>query len=106
MDRGQPPNPAAPVPWDVLASLDGFVPPVPDESWTPAAPPGLEFPGCIPRYLPASALDIYERRIEFWDADTETAWVCESTPPCHERPSQALSALGERIAQVRGSPVT
>ena len=32
--------------------------------------------------------------------------MCEPTTPYHERPSQALSALAERIAQVRGSPVT
>ena len=67
---------------------------------------GLEFPGCRPRPLKRSEVATYEKRLEFWDAQTETAWVCEPTTPCHERPSQALAALAERIAQVRGSPVT
>ena len=52
-------------------------------------------------------LEAYEGRLEFWDARTATAWVCEPGPsPAHELPSQALTALAERIAQVRGSPVT
>ena len=80
--------------------------PRPGGTWTPPSLPGLEFPGCTPRRLRRSELATYERRLEFWDAETETAWVCEQTPPCHERPSQALSALAERIAMARGSPVT
>ena len=75
-------------------------------TWTPPSLPGLEFPGCTPRRLSRSELATYERRLEFWDAETETAWVCEPTTPYHERPSQALAALAERIAAVRGSPVT
>ena len=77
-----------------------------DDDWTGRAPPGVEFPGCTPYRLKASELDTYECRIEFWDSETETAWVCEPTSPYHERPGQALSALAERIAGVRGSPVT
>ena len=53
-----------------------------------------------------SDLDAYEGRLEFWDAGAATAWVAE--PPvtaAHEIPSQALSALAVRIAQVRGSPI-
>ena len=80
--------------------------PRPGAAWTPPSLPGLEFPGCAPRRLRRSELATYERRLEFWDAETETAWVCEQTPPCHERPSQALAALAERIAMARGSPVT
>ena len=67
---------------------------------------GLEFPGCVPIPMTRSDMDAYEGRLEFWDADAATAWVAE--PPvtsAHERPSQALSALAERIAQVRGSPI-
>ena len=78
-----------------------------DDAWTAPALPGLEFPGCIPRRVRRSEIEAYEERLEFWDARTETAWVCE--PPvtaAHERPSRALSALAERIAAVRGSPVT
>ena len=48
----------------------------------------------------------FKGRLEFWDAETATAWmVREPTSPYHERPSQKLSALGERIAAVRGSPI-
>ena len=78
-----------------------------DDAWTAPALAGLEFPGCIPRRVRRSEIEAYEERLEFWDARTETAWVCE--PPvtaAHERPSRALTALAERIAAVRGSPVT
>ena len=77
-----------------------------DDTWTAPSLPGLEFPGCTPRRLKRSEIALYEGRLEFWDAHTETAWVCEPTTPVHERPSRALAALAERIAAVRGSPVT
>ena len=75
-------------------------------SWAPPALPGLEFPGCAPIRMTRSDLDAYEGRLEFWDAEAATAWVAE--PPvtaAHEIPSQALSALAVRVAQVRGSPI-
>ena len=65
----------------------------------------LEFPGCTPVHLPVEEIGDYEGRLEFWDATTETAWVCEPTSPYHERPSRLLTRLAERIAGVRGSPV-
>ena len=47
----------------------------------------------------------YEGRFEFWDADTETAWVmCDPTGFAHEGPSQRLAGLspvdcrGTRVA--------
>ena len=57
--------------------------------------------------LPAEELrDVDDRRLEFWDGATETAVeVREPTSPYHERPSQLLSALAERIAAVRGKPI-
>ena len=77
------------------------------DSWTPPTLPGLEFPGCTPRRMSYADLEAYEGRLEFWDARTATAWVCEPGPsPAHELPSEALTALAERIAQVRGSPIT
>ena len=79
------------------AAADGGIPPV---------LPGLEFSGCTPIRLKPSEIETYEGRLEFWDADAATAWVAEPTTPVHERPSRALSALAERIAQVHGSPVT
>ena len=68
-------------------------------------PPGLEFPGCEPVHLPRDELETYEGRLEFWDARTETAWVCEPTSPYHEQPSHTLAALTGSIAAVRGSPI-
>ena len=68
-------------------------------------PTGLEFPGCKPVHLPCGEIETYDGRLEFWDARTETAWVCEPTSPYHEQPSQTLAALVHAIAGVRGSPV-
>ena len=49
-----------------------------------------DFPGCESFHLPASELDHYEGRLEFWDGVTETAWkVCEPTSIQHEQPSAA-----------------
>ena len=63
------------------------------------------FPGCKPVRLPRSRIDRFEGRLEYWDAATETAWICEPTTPYHERPSRLLTRLAERIAGVRGSPI-
>ena len=73
-----------------------------------AAPPptGTRVPPAAPpRHLPRGAIEHYEGRLEFWDADTEIAWVAEPTRPYHEQPVETLSALVDRIAAVRGSPV-
>ena len=65
-----------------------------------------DFPGCEPFHLPASALEHYEGRLEFWDGDTETAWkVCEPTSIQHEAPSRRLVQMAERVASVRGSSI-
>ncbi len=63
------------------------------------------FPGCKPVRLPRTEIDRFEGRLEYWDAATETAWICEPTTPYHERPSRLLTRLAERIAGVRGSPI-
>ena len=68
-------------------------------------PSGLEFPGCKPVHLPRDEIETHEGRLEFWDARTETAWVCEPTSPYHEQPSHTLAALVSLIAAVRGSPI-
>ena len=68
-----------------------------------AQPP--EFPGCKPVHLPRERIDRFEGRLEYWDAATETAWICEPTTPYHERPSRRLTRFVERIAGVRGSPI-
>ena len=64
-----------------------------------------EFPGCRPMPLRHRDLDDYEGRFEYWDRDTEIAWVCEPPSPAHEYPSHGLAALVARISDVRGSPI-
>ena len=65
-----------------------------------------DFPGCESFHLPASEIDHYEGRLEFWDGRTETAWkVCEPTSIQHEGPSRRLVQMAERVASVRGSRI-
>ena len=65
-----------------------------------------EFPGCRPVRIRCDEIASYEGRFEFWDADTETAWVMrDPTGFAHEGPSQRLAGLGQLIAAVRGSPI-
>ncbi len=72
-----------------------------------AVPPPAElaFPGCTPRRLRRRDLETYDGRLEYWDARTETVWVCEPTTPYHEEPSATLAATLRTIAEVRGSPI-
>ena len=55
-----------------------------------------QFPGCRPIHLSREDIIDYEGRLEFWDAELETAWVMETTSPYHESPSQILAALVDR----------
>ena len=72
----------------------------------PVRPPRApEFPGCRPMPLRRRDLDHYDGRFEYWDRDTEIAWVCEPTSPAQELPSHGLAGLLELIAAVRGSPI-
>ena len=65
-----------------------------------------DFPGCESFHLPASELDHYEGRLEFWDGVTETAWkVCEPTSIQHEQPSRQLAQIAGQFAMVRGSRI-
>ena len=69
-------------------------------------PEALEFPGCHPVRIPRDQIDDDEIRIEYWDADTEIAMICD--PPVsyyHERPASRLARLADRIAAVRGAPI-
>ena len=68
-------------------------------------PESLAFPGCRPVRIPREAIADYEGRIEYWDAATETAMVCEPVSTYHERPGQRLAGLLTLIAQTRGSPI-
>ena len=67
--------------------------------------PEPEFPGCKPVPLPRTDLEGFDRRLEYWDGNTETAWICDPTSPYHERRSRLLNTLVERIALVRGAPI-
>ena len=69
----------------------------------PARPPS--FPGCKPVHLPRTEIERFEGRLEYWEAATETAWICDPATPYHERPTRRLTRLAERIAGVRGSPI-
>ena len=65
-----------------------------------------DFLGCESFPLPASALESYEGRLEFWDGLTETAWkVSEPTSIHHEGPSQELAQMAARFALLRGSRI-
>ena len=75
-------------------------------SGEPAEYGPADFPGCESFRLPASELEGYEGRIEFWEARTETAWkVREPTTIYHERPARRLGRLAERIESLRGSRI-
>lgn len=48
----------------------------------------------------------YEDRLEFWDAEAETAWICEDgNTTTHESPGAGLPMLLAWIAGVRGLPI-
>ena len=65
-----------------------------------------DFPGCESFHLPASEIDHYEGRLEFWDGVTETAWkVCEPTSIQHEQPSRQLAQIAGQFAMLRGSRI-
>ena len=77
----------------------------PDRPRAGSQRPAPEFPGCQPRHLRCDEIERYDGRLEFWDAETEVAWVAEPTSPYHEQPVETLSALVDRISAVRGSPI-
>ncbi len=67
--------------------------------------PPLEFPGCRAVHIARDDIERCERRIEYWDAATETAMICDPVSVYHEHPGQRLRELATRIALVRGSPI-
>jgi len=85
---------------------DPLVATVPAPATTRREPEALEFPGCHPVRIPRDRIDDDEIRIEYWDADTEIAMICD--PPVsyyHERPASRLARLADRIAAARGAPI-
>ena len=87
-------------------SAASFDAPGADRVLGPAAYRAEDFPGCESFHLPASEIDHYEGRLEFWDGVTETAWkVCEPTSIQHEAPCQELAQMAGRFAMLRGSRI-
>ena len=70
-----------------------------------AEPESPAFPGCTPVHLPRAELESFDQRLEYWEAATETAWICEPVSPYHERPSRLLTRVAEIISRVRGSRI-
>ena len=68
-------------------------------------PESLQFPGCRPVRISRAAITDYEGRIEYWDAHTEVAMVCEPVSIYHEHPPQRLAGLLKTISHLRGSPI-
>ncbi len=62
-----------------------------------------DFPGCEAVRIPREKIEDHEGRVEYWDSRTETAMVVCETTLFHERPSQRLARLAERIAASSGS---
>ena len=76
-------------------------------AWCPVPSPSPpDLPGCRSIPLRRRDLDTCDLRFEYWDGDTETAWVvCDPTGIAHEQPSQRLVALCSLIAAARGAPI-
>ena len=77
-----------------------------DRTPGPAVYRDEDFPGCESFHLPASEMEHYEGRLEFWDGATATAWkVCEPTSIQHEQPSRRLVQMAGKFEMVRGSRI-
>ena len=64
------------------------------------------FPGCRCVHIGCEEIADYDGRIEFWDADTETALMVRSpTSQYHELPTMRLAGVAERIAATRGADI-
>ena len=87
-----------------MASVGALRPPV-EAAPGPRSPTAAEFPGCKPVRLPREELDDCDMRLEYWDAASETAWICDPVSSYHEGPTRRVGKLTERIAAVRGTPV-
>ena len=79
--------------------------PAPRTRTAQPSPTAADFPGCKPVRLPREELDDCEMRLEYWDAGTETAWICDPVSSYHEGPARLLTESARLIAQVRGAPV-
>ena len=78
---------------------------VPAPATTRREPEAFDFPGCHAVRIRRDELDVGDFRIEYWDADTEIAMICEPVSYYHERPASRLARLADRIAAARGAPI-
>lgn len=86
---------------------DAVVAPVPNPNADAAASTTLDasdFPGCRAVRISREEIDDYGR-VEYWDATTEIAMVCEGVSVYHEHPSQRVAQMTTLIALTRGSPI-
>ena len=86
-------------------STAAFDVPAAGRTLAPAPYRDEDFPGCESFHLPASELDHYEGRLEFWDGATETAWKIPDTPIQHERPSRQFVQMTTQVEMLRGSAI-
>ena len=71
-----------------------------------AAPPAEpKFPGCRPVRITRRVIAECEVRLEYWDAATEIAMVCEQNSYYHESPIHLLTTLTGEIAAARSLPI-
>ena len=92
-------RPLSPSPRRRARTVPAAAPPAPD----PSAP---DLPGCRPIPLKRRDLDTTDDwRFEYWDGDTETAWVMDLVTLPHEQPSARLAGFCALIAAARGSPI-
>ena len=71
----------------------------------PPAPDAEAFPGCRAMRVTREEIDDLEGRIEYWDAATEIAMVCDQISVYQEHPSQRVAHMAALIAVTRGSPI-
>lgn len=67
--------------------------------------PLADFPGCDPVPMTWDDVVSYDGRIEYWDADSSTAWVLRDAGPVHEGPPSVLGEILTRISLERGSRI-
>ncbi len=101
-DGGAPAPPALQSAWTDPETGAGPAGALLDADGWPLHP--ADFPGCEAVHIPRGKIEDHEGRVEYWDSRTETAMVVgEPTTLFHERPSQRLARLAERIAASSGS---
>ena len=61
--------------------------------------------GCRPVPMSPDEIGCHEGRYEYWDADSELAWMRHVISPRHEVPRIRLVALVSGIARIRGNPI-